>query len=220
MAETLEAAATFLQLIMAAHLINLIERYPALEVCQEDIQRAFELLESAFKDDAKLLISGNGGSAADADHWSGEMLKGFGQVRPLSSGMRQRLPAEIAEGLQWAFPVIPLTGFPALATAFGNDVDPENVFAQLVLALGRSGDVLAVLSTSGNSSNVCRAAAVARARGLSVLALTGAAGGKIKGLADVCICVPANPTPHVQEFHLPIYHCLSLMLEDAFAKHY
>lgn len=205
---------------MSGHLINLIERYPALEVCRGDIQRAFELLKTAFKNDRKLLLCGNGGSAADADHWSGEMLKGFGHLRPLSAGMRQGLPAELADHLQWAFPVIPLTGFPAFATAFSNDVDPENVFAQLVLALGRPGDVLGVLSTSGNSSNVCRAAEVARARGLSVLALTGGAGGKVKGLADVCLCVPANLTPFIQEFHLPIYHCLSLMLEDDFRTHY
>jgi D-sedoheptulose 7-phosphate isomerase len=118
--------------------------------------------------------------------------------------------------LQWALPVIPLTGFPALATAFGNDVDPEYVFAQLLLALGKAGDVLGVLSTSGNSANVCRAAEVARARSLSVLAMTGATGGKLRDLADVCICVPATQTPQVQEFHLPVYHCLSLMLEEAF----
>jgi D-sedoheptulose 7-phosphate isomerase len=113
-----------------------------------------------------------------------------------------------------------LTGFLAFSTAFGNDVDPEYVFAQLVLALGRSGDVLAALSTSGNASNVCRAAEVARAKNLPVLALTGKSGGKLRELADVCICVPAAQTPHVQEFHLPIYHCLSLMLEEHFAKHW
>jgi D-sedoheptulose 7-phosphate isomerase len=101
-----------------------------------------------------------------------------------------------------------------------NDVEPEYVFAQLVLALGRFGDVLGALSTSGNSSNVCRAAEVARARNLPVLAMTGAAGGKLKEPADVCICVPAMLTPHVQGFHLPIYHCLSLMLEDSFAAHW
>ena len=112
--------------------------------------------------------------------------------------------------------VIPLTGFPALSTAFCNDVEPEYVFAQLTLALGRRGDALVCLSTSGNSANVCRAAEVARARGLHVLALTGQAGGKLADLADVCIRVPATPTPHVQEFHLPIYHALCLMLEDEF----
>jgi D-sedoheptulose 7-phosphate isomerase len=148
------------------------------------------------------------------------MLKGFALTRPLLPSMRRGLPPETAARLQWAFPVIPLTGFPSLATAFGNDVEPEYVFAQLLLALGRAGDVLAALSTSGNSANVCRAAEVARARQIPVLALTGASGGKLKELAEVCICVPATLTPLVQEYHLPIYHCLSLMLEEAFAAHW
>jgi D-sedoheptulose 7-phosphate isomerase len=205
---------------MSPHFENLIERYPALEECRPDIQKAFDLLAAAFRKDGKLLLCGNGGSAADSEHWAGEMLKGFAHSRPLSPSMRDGLPSELASRLQWAFPVIPLTGFSAFATAFSNDVNPEYVFAQLVLALGRSGDVLAALSTSGNSTNVCRAAEVARARGLSVLALTGATGGKLKELAEVCICVPAIQTPLVQEFHLPIYHCLSLMLEAEFAMYW
>jgi len=205
---------------MPSHLDNLIERYSALEACRSDIQQAFDLLAATFLKDKKLLLCGNGGSAADSEHWAGEMLKGFAHARPLSTSMRQGLTSELAARLQWAFPVIPLTGFPALATAFGNDVEPEYIFAQLVLALGRPGDVLAVLSTSGNSANVCRAAEVANARNLPVLALTGATGGMLKALANVCICVPATLTPHVQEFHLPVYHCLSLMLEDAFVAHF
>jgi D-sedoheptulose 7-phosphate isomerase len=205
---------------MSTHLNNLVERYSALEACRTDIQRAFELLAACFVEDRKLLLCGNGGSASDSEHWAGEMLKGFAHARPLPASMRRGLSAAIAARLQWAFPVIPLTGFPALATAFGNDVEPEYVFAQLVLALGRGGDVLAVLSTSGSSANVCRAAEVARARKLPVLAMTGATGGELKGMADVCICVPAIQTPHVQELHLPIYHCLSLMLEEAFLAHW
>jgi D-sedoheptulose 7-phosphate isomerase len=201
---------------MSLHLNNLVERYPALEACRRDIQRTFDLLTATFLEDRKLLLCGNGGSASDSEHWAGEMLKGFAHSRPLSASMRQGLPAEMADQLQWAFPVIPLTGFPSLATAFGNDVNPEYVFAQLLLALGRPGDVLAVLSTSGNSANVCRAAEVARARNIPTIALTGATGGKLKALANICICVPATQTPQVQEFHLPIYHCLSLMLEEAF----
>jgi D-sedoheptulose 7-phosphate isomerase len=202
---------------MSPHLKNLLMRYSALQECRPDIQRAFDLLAAAFRNDQKLLLCGNGGSAADSEHWAGEMLKGFAHARPLSSLMCRGLPAETAVRLQWAFPVIPLTGFPALTTAFGNDVDPEYVFAQLLLALGKAGDVLGVFSTSGNSANVCRAAEVARARSLPVLAMTGASGGKLRELADVCICAPATQTPHVQEFHLPIYHCLSLMLEEDFA---
>jgi D-sedoheptulose 7-phosphate isomerase len=205
---------------MSHHLQNLVGRYPALEKCLPEIQQAFELLATAFKKDRKLLLCGNGGSAADSEHWAGEMLKGFAHARPLSASMRQGLSPQMAAQLQWAFPVVPLTGFPSLATAFSNDVNPEYVFAQLVLAVGRAGDVLGALSTSGNSANVCQAAEVARARGLAVLAMTGAKGGELKQLAEVCICVPATQTPHVQEFHLPIYHCLSLMLEEAFMAYW
>jgi D-sedoheptulose 7-phosphate isomerase len=205
---------------MSSHLNNLFDRYPPLETCRPDVQQAFDLLAATFLKDGKLLLCGNGGSASDSEHWAGEMLKGFAHSRPLSVSMRQGLPVEMAARLQWAFPVIPLTGFPSLATAFSNDVNPEYVFAQLVLALGRPGDVLAALSTSGNSPNVCRAAEVARARNIPVIALTGAAGGKLKVLANICICVPATQTPQIQEFHLPVYHCLSLMLEESFLAHW
>jgi D-sedoheptulose 7-phosphate isomerase len=205
---------------MSSHLNDLIGRYAALEECRSDIQQAFDLLAATFLKNGKLLLCGNGGSAADSEHWAGEMLKGFAHSRPLSSSMRQGLSPETADRLQWAFPVIPLTGFPAFATAFSNDVDPEFVFAQLLLALGQRGDVLAALSTSGNSSNVCRAAEVARSRNIPVLGLTGATGGRLKALANVCICVPATQTRYVQEFHLPIYHCLSLMLEETFVTHW
>jgi D-sedoheptulose 7-phosphate isomerase len=202
------------------HLQTLLERYPALAVCRDDILAVYDILTETFRRGGKLLLCGNGGSAADADHWAGELLKGFGQLRPLPPTMRSGLPPKMADRLQWAFPVIPLTGFPALSTAFCNDVEPEYVFAQLTLALGRRGDSLACLSTSGNSANVCRAAEVARARGLHVLALTGQAGGELAELADMCIRVPVTPTPHVQELHLPIYHALCLMLEDAFDGQY
>jgi D-sedoheptulose 7-phosphate isomerase len=203
---------------MSAHLSDLVARYPKLEECRSSIQEAYDLLTATFRKDGKLLICGNGGSAADAEHWAGELLKGFSDPRPLTASMRKGLAPKMAARLQWAFAVIPLTGFLAFSTAFGNDVDPKFVFAQLVLALGRSGDVLAALSTSGNAPNVCRAAEVARAKSLPVLAMTGISGGNLKDLADVCICVPAAQTSHVQEFHLPIYHCLSLMLEEYFAN--
>lgn len=202
---------------MHTHLTDLLNRYSTLTECQDDLQRAYDLLADAFRNDKKLLLCGNGGSAADSEHWAGELLKGFADPRTIPTHMRKEFGEEIASGLQWAFPVIPLTGFSAFSTAFSNDVSPEHVFAQLVFALGRTDDVLAVLSTSGNSPNVCIAAQLARTRGLRVLALTGHSGGKLKDLADVCVCVPAHQTPHVQELHLPIYHCLSLMLEEAFA---
>lgn len=126
------------------------------------------------------------------------------------------LPAPLASALQGALPAIPLTGFPALTTAFGNDVEPRFVYAQLTLALGRRDDVWIGLTTSGNAANVCAAAQVARARGLHTLALTGASGGNLAQFCDLCLKAPATETFRVQEFHLPIYHSLSLMLEDAF----
>lgn len=197
---------------------SLILRIPALEVCADDIESAFHLLGNSFGAGGKLLLCGNGGSASDSDHWAGELLKGFVDQRLLPQTMSDGLPASLAGNIQWALPAIPLTGFPALSTAFANDVDPDFVFTQLVWALGRGGDVLAALSTSGNSRNVCLAAEAARFRRMPVLALTGKTGGRLKRLADVCITVPATETYLVQEYHLPVYHCLSLMLEEAWAR--
>jgi D-sedoheptulose 7-phosphate isomerase len=174
------------------------------------------LLRDAIANGGKLLLCGNGGSAADADHWAGELLKGFKSKRMLSPAARAGLPAAIADSLQGAIPAIPLTGFAALTTAFANDVDGDLTFAQLTHALGRPGDVLIGLSTSGNARNVCAAATVARVRGLRILGLTGASGGTLAPLCDICLRVPAAETFRAQEFHLPIYHCLSLMLEDDF----
>lgn len=205
---------------MHPRLADLLKRYPILETCASDIDAAYAMLEKSFLGRGKILLCGNGGSAADADHWSGELLKGFSHSRPLPERDRRNLPPDLAAKLQWALPAIPLTGFAAFNTAFSNDVDPGFIFAQLVLGLGSPGDTLVALSTSGNSANVCRAAEVARARQMPVLGLTGAHGGKLKGLADVCICVPASETPLIQELHLPVYHCLCLMLEDEFLKHW
>ena len=205
---------------MNTYIADLIARYPALQPCLPDIESAYELLSNSFKSSGKLLLCGNGGSASDSDHWAGELLKGFAHPRPLTDNLRQGLPENLANKLQWAFPAIPLTGFPAFNSAFSNDVEPEFIFAQLVLALGRPGDVLAAMSTSGNSPNVCRAAEVARARKIPVLALTGESGGKLRELSDICIRVPATQTPHIQEFHLPIYHCLALMLEADFIGYF
>lgn len=202
---------------MTNHIENLLRRKPELASCVPDIEAAFRAMCTAFESDHKLLLCGNGGSAADADHWAGELLKGFVHRRPLPAHMTEGLSGDVAANLQWGLPAIPLTGFPALTTAFANDVHPDFIFAQLVQALGRSGDVLVGISTSGNSRNVCHAASVARARGLSVIALTGQSGGKLKSLADICIAVPATETYLIQEFHLPIYHCLSLMIEDTWA---
>jgi len=198
------------------HLSELLDRLPALADCARDIERAYEVLRACFAGGRKVLICGNGGSAADAEHWAAELLKGFVSKRPLSPDARKGLTPRLGEGLQGALATIPLTGFLSYRTAFANDVDPDLVFAQLVWALGRPGDVLAALSTSGESANVCLAAEVASAKEMKVLALTGEAGGPLSRLADVCIRVPARQTHLVQEYHMPIYHCLSLMLEDEF----
>lgn len=203
---------------MNDHLENLVLRIPALDVCARDIDAAFGILLRAFEADRKLLLCGNGGSASDAEHWAGELLKGFVHKRPLPAKMSDGLSPELAGNLQWAFPAIPLTGFPALATAFANDVDPDFTFAQLVWALGRPGDVLVALSTSGNSRNVRLAAEVARFRGLSIISLTGQTDGKLRKLSDACVAVPATETFLVQEYHLPVYHCLCLMLETEWAS--
>lgn len=198
------------------HLTNLLQRRPELAGASKSIAQAYEVLRKCFRSGGKVLLCGNGGSAADADHWAGELLKGFCQDRPLSKQARGRLRPAIASKLQGALPAIPLTAFPAASTAFGNDVAPDLAYAQLTSALGRRGDVLVGLSTSGNARNVCAAAEVARAKGMPVVALTGASGGKLKGLSDVCICAPSRETYRAQEYHLPVYHCLSLMLEENF----
>ncbi len=199
------------------HLQELIARIPALQSCAVDVQRAFDLLHRTYQSGGKLLLCGNGGSSADAEHWSGELLKQFVMPRPLGPQARGRLPQALADKLQWGLAAIPLSGFHSLQSAFGNDADPLYCYAQLTWVLGNPGDTLVALSTSGNSSNVCLAAETAKARGMTVLALTGKSGGRLLNLADVCVRAPATRVHEVQEYHLPIYHCLSLMLEQAFA---
>ncbi|HEY5550337.1 MAG TPA: SIS domain-containing protein [Opitutaceae bacterium] len=200
----------------SSHLKELIRRRPELAPCKASIADAFAALRACFLSGCKVLLCGNGGSAADADHWSAELLKGFCRERPLSAKLRKGLPRDISRHIQGALPAIPLSSFPALSSAFANDVSPELTFAQLVAALGRRGDTLIALSTSGNSRNVCLAAQTARARGMLTIALTGRGGGRLAKLADIAVRVPARETHLVQELHLPVYHCLSLMLEDAF----
>ncbi|RXK56253.1 SIS domain-containing protein [Oleiharenicola lentus] len=199
-----------------SQLNHLLKRRPELAAIGPDIAEAFELLRDCYRAGGKVLLCGNGGSAADADHWSGELLKGFCKKRPLTKPLRGKLRPAIANKLQGALPAIPLTSFPAASTAFGNDVEPVLAYAQLISALGRPGDVLVGLSTSGNATNVCAAAEVARAKKMKILALTAAHGGKLKKLSDVCLRAPTSETYLAQEYHLSIYHCLSLMLEEEF----
>jgi len=200
--------------VESIHLNDLEHRLPVLAECRTDIIRAFTVMRDAYKADRKVLLCGNGGSAADADHWAGELLKGFRKKRALSTENKAKLPFHLAEHLQNALAAIPLTGFSAFSSAFANDVARELTFAQLVWGLGNAGDVFIGISTTGNASNVCAAAQTAHARGMFTIALTGDNGGALKPLCDLAICAPAKETYLIQEYHLPIYHCLSTMLEE------
>ena len=204
---------------------ELIKRYPTLSVCEAQIIAAKEALIRCFENGGKLLLCGNGGSCADCDHISGELMKGFLKMRPLSDGkkaeMRERFPAideKALSSLQYGLPAISLPSLTALNPAFSNDVDPELIYAQGVLALAVASDVLLAISTSGNSKSVTRAAEIARALGVTVIALTGKGGGWLAKIADVCICVPECETYKVQERHLPIYHALCAEIEKHFFK--
>ena len=205
------------------HIDLLMERYPSLESAKNDIVAAYLLLEESYKNGGKLLVAGNGGSAADAEHIVGELMKGFKLSRKPETDFAERLVAEnqelgsvLAENLQGALPAIALDGHPALSTAYMNDCEPLLCFAQQVNGYGKSGDVFLGISTSGNSKNVLYAATTAHAKGMKVIGLTGAKDSKLKDMSDVCIKAPQTETYMIQELHLPIYHCLCLMLEDRF----
>lgn len=205
------------------HIELLVERYPSLAPIKDDIVAAYLLLAESYQNGGKLLIAGNGGSAADAEHMVGELMKSFKLRRKVENDFAQKPVAEdqelgkvLAENLQGALPAIALDGHLSLSTAYMNDCEPLLCFAQQVNGFGRPGDVFVGISTSGNSKNVLYAAVAARAKGMKVLGLTGANDSKLKELSDVCIQVPQTETYMVQELHLPIYHCLCLMLEDKF----
>lgn len=210
---------------MNGQLKTLLGRYPALAVCADDIEKSFTLLETCFSGGNKLLIAGNGGSCADSAHIVGELMKGFKNPRRCPAEFAAKLQAVggeqgvyIAERLQGALPAIDLCEHAALNTAYMNDVEGGGLlsFAQQVYGYGKAGDVFLAVTTSGNSKNVWNAALVAKAAGLKVIALTGEGGGKIAALADATIRVPARETYQIQEYHLPVYHCLCLMLEERF----
>ncbi len=205
------------------HLEDLIGRYPQLEVCKAEIRQAYEVMELAFRSDKKLLVAGNGGSASDSEHIVGELMKEFRLKRKVYASQAEalmqidpRLGAVLAKDLQGALPAICLTGHSSLTTAFMNDVNADLVFAQQVYGYGKPEDVFLGISTSGNSKNVCYAAVAAKAKGLKVIGLTGKNLNQLERYADVCIHVPETETFKVQELHLPVYHCLCLMLEERF----
>lgn len=195
---------------------ELLNRYPSLWECKNEILEAEKALISLYENKGKLLLCGNGGSCADSEHITGELMKGFLKMRPLSPERKEGLEPEIADKLQEGLPAIPLTAFSALNTAFCNDVEPSLVFAQPLWVLGNEGDMLMAISTSGNSKNVVAAAKVAKAKGMKVIALTGKKGGALKELADVTIAVPETETFKVQELHLPTYHYLCAKVEAHF----
>lgn len=202
---------------------NLLERYPSLASCSDEIAQARDMIISSYKNGGKLLLCGNGGSCADCEHIVGELMKGFMLKRPVSEKQRQEmkknnrnLTDEVVSKLQRALPAVSLPGLTGLNSAFCNDVDPKLIYAQGVMGLGKKDDVLLALSTSGNSENCVAAANVAKALGLKVIALTGQTGGKLKNIADVCVCAPETQTYKVQELHLPIYHYICAAVENEF----
>ena len=208
---------------LTVHIDMLLKRYPVLTTVRSEIADSYKILQECFENGGKLLVAGNGGSAADAEHIVGELMKGFNLPRKMDTAFRQKLTevspelgAVLAENLQGALPSIALDGHLALTTAYMNDCEPLLCFAQQVNGFGNTGDVFLGISTSGNSKNILYAAAVAKAKGMKVIGLTGKRSSKLSQLADVCIQAPETETYKIQELHLPIYHCLCLMLETYF----
>ncbi|MBQ3848428.1 MAG: SIS domain-containing protein [Clostridia bacterium] len=207
-----------------AYLELLGERYPELKNhgVTDDVLAAYKILEKAYKQGKKVLICGNGGSCSDSEHIVGELMKKFMKKRPLPDTFKEDLKKygekgeKLAESLEGALRAISLASHPALSYALINDIDGELTFAQQLVGLGDKGDVLIAISTSGNSKNCGYAAITAKAMGIKVIALTGAKGGKLAEIADVTVKVPETETYKVQEYHLPVYHCLCQMLEEEF----
>lgn len=205
------------------HIDLLVLRCPQLAVTRDCIVEAYRILEEAYTHEGKLLVAGNGGSAADAEHIVGELMKGFVNPRKLETDysdalitVNKELGRVLSENLQGALPAIALDGHLALTTAYMNDCEPLLCFAQQVNGFGKKSDVFLGISTSGNSKNILYAATVAKAKGMKVIGLTGEKDSKLSEMSDVCIQVPETETYKIQELHLPVYHCLCLMLEDKF----
>ena len=200
---------------------KLMQRYPQLKRCESEIARAIEMMLDTYRRGGKIMVCGNGGSAADADHIVGDLMKGFLHRRPVNDSAAEKFREALGEAsddyikkLQCGIPAISLPAQSAVLSAFANDVEPSLVYAQLTYALGRPGDVFMGISTSGNSKNVVEAAEVARRLGLVTIALTGASGGKLADICHVTIRVPENETYLVQELHLPVYHAICAEVEE------
>lgn len=208
---------------MEKYIDDLIKRYPVLAQCKDSINAAYKLMEESYSSGGKVLIAGNGGSAADSEHMAGELMKRFSKSRPISDDFKEKLISidaeigeELSKNLEGTLRAIPLVAHEAMSTAYINDVDGYGVFAQQLFGFGDEGDVFIGISTSGNSKNIINAAIVAKAMDIKVLGLTGQGGGRLAELADVVVRVPEKETYKIQELHLPIYHCWCLMLEDYF----
>lgn len=205
------------------HLELLGERYPVLAPMKEQIAAFFDVIRESYENGGKLIIGGNGGSCSDAEHIVGELMKGFKMLRPLDADMQEKLcavdpqlGADLAAKLQGGLPAVALSSHPALSSAFLNDVNGDMMYAQQLNSLGKPGDVFMAITTSGTAMNLRYAAVVAKAKGMKVLALTGKTGGAFNELADINLVMPCNETYQIQELHLPVYHCLCLLLEDHF----
>ena len=202
---------------------ELMKRYPQLVVVRKEIEESYEVLKKSYQNGGKLLIAGNGGSCADSEHIVGELMKGFCLERKVPGDFADTLKeidlemgANLAAKLQGALPAIALDNHNALNTAYLNDVDGLLCYAQQVYGYGTTGDVFLGISTSGNSKNVLYAAVTARAKGMKFIGLTGEKNSKLEQMSDLCIKVPQTETYMIQELHLPVYHCLCLMLENEF----
>ena len=193
--------------------MDLFERYPQLNICAKDIEKALALMIDTYKNDGKILVCGNGGSAADADHIVGELMKGFKLPRKVTD---ERIPEKLREKLQGALPAISLCSQTPLMTAIANDNDADMIFAQQVYGYAKGNDLLIAISTSGNSKNVVNAVKVAKSLGVKAIALTGESGGLLKEMADVTICAPSTETYKIKEYHLPVYHWLCAKVEEEF----
>lgn len=196
------------------------DRHPDLLLLQGQILQACDMVKNAFQNGNKLLLCGNGGSCADCDHIAGEFLKGFLLKRPvpaeIQNAMKEKygeMGEEIAGKLQMGLPTISLVTHSAAISAFENDVDPELIYAQQVLAYGKPGDVLIGISTSGGAKNVAAAVMTANSLGLHTIGLTGKDGGKLAQLAELSLIMPQCETYRIQEDHLAVYHLLCAVVE-------
>ena len=202
---------------------ELLDRYPSLIEQRESIIGVYNVLEESYANGGKLLVAGNGGSAADSEHIVGELMKAFIKPRKLDESLQNKLKSiddklgqVLADNLQGALPAIAVTGHVGLSTAYLNDCNSLLSFAQQVNGFGNEGDVFLGISTSGNSENILYALVTAKAKGMKTVGLSGRDGGKMRELCDAIIIAPETETFKIQELHLPIYHALCLMLEARF----